>query len=43
MGIKVVAGGVIEKDGKYLLVKEKKKYAKENGIFQQEQLMKESL
>ena len=33
----IVVGGIIEKDGKYLLIQEaKKKCVMENGIFQQD-------
>lgn len=32
----IVVGGIIEKDGKYLLIQEAKKCVMENGIFQQD-------
>ena len=32
----IVVGGIIEKDGKYLLIQEAKKVFMENGIFQQD-------
>lgn len=35
MKMKVIVGGIIEKDGKILLVQEKKKSVMENGIYQQ--------
>lgn len=34
--MKVIVGGIIEKDGKYLLVQEAKKNVIKNGIFQQD-------
>lgn len=34
--MKVIVGGIIEKEGKYLLVQEAKKNVMKNGIFQQD-------
>lgn len=34
--MEIVVGGILEKEGKYLLVQESKKNVMENGMFQQD-------